>query len=87
MAEEKAKQRAMRGEGKCEWTLVRAVDGKYYLVSKDLQTKPVKTNPGLLKEFLEDLDSQLTVFLREGGDKELRAGSGVHNGTPDIFPQ
>jgi hypothetical protein len=85
MAKPKPKGKSKRGVGARQYTLVQAANGTYYLVSKDKPPREVQDQRGL-GDFLNDLDDQLSDYLNER-QRNMATGSGVHIGTPDIFPK
>jgi len=72
---------------KCDFTLVRDANGEYWKVSTHLKSEKIPDKEHV-QEFLHDLNDLVTLFLQKHcGHRDITAGTGVHVGTPEIFPK
>jgi hypothetical protein len=90
MDEPQSKRRSTRKSvGQWKYTLVQSDDGTYYLVSADPNTPTIpiqnQHHDGLVDKLI-DLNTQLSKYLQKH-ERQLGTGSGVHTGTPDVFPK
>ena len=75
------------GHRKCDFTLVRDANGQYWKVSTDHCPEKVGNNEEL-QRFLEDLNDLVSLYFHKHcGHRGITAGTGVHVGTPEIFPK
>jgi len=78
--------RGKRTYRNCPYTLVRDPKGNYFLVSERQCPIPVKDTADV-HNFLQDLNVLVSDYIEKHIAAPLHAGTGVHVGTPEIFPK